>query len=78
MGEIIELEALETSPLVGQRLTDIELPPGAIIGAIVREDEVLIPSGSTVIKGNDLVALFASADVVKKVEKMFSVRLEYF
>ncbi len=69
MGEIIELEALETSPLVGQRLTDIELPPGAIIGAIVREDEVLIPSGSTVIKGNDLVALFASADVVKKVEK---------
>jgi trk system potassium uptake protein TrkA len=31
-----------------------------------------------VIKGNDLVALFASADVVKKVEKMFSVRLEYF
>jgi len=78
MGEIIELEALETSPLVGQRLMDIELPLGVIVGAIVREDEVLVPSGSTVIKGNDLVVLFASADVVKKVEKMFSVRLEYF
>ncbi len=78
MGEIIELEALETSPLVGQKLKDIELPLGVIVGAIMREDEVLVPSGSTVIKGNDLVVLFAAAEVVKKVEKMFSVRLEYF
>ena len=78
MGEIIELEALETSPLVGQKLKDIKLPLGVIVGAMVREDEVIIPSGSTVIKGNDLVVLFASTDAVKKVEKMFSVRLEYF
>jgi trk system potassium uptake protein TrkA len=78
VGEIIELEALETSQLVGQKLEDIELPLDVIIGAIVREDEVLIPSGSTVIKENDLVVLFAAAQAVKKVEKMFSVRLEYF
>jgi len=78
VGEIIELEALETSQLVGQKLEDIELPLGVIVGAIVREDEVLIPSGSTVIKENDLVVLFAAAQAVKKVEKMFSVRLEYF
>jgi len=78
MGEIIELEALETSPLVGQKLKDIKLPLGVIVGAMVREDEIIIPSGSTVIKGNDLVVLFASTDAVKEVEKMFSVRLEYF
>lgn len=78
VGEIIELEALETSQLVGQKLEDIELPLGVIVGAIVRDDEVLIPSGSTVIKENDLVVLFAAAQAVKKVEKMFAVRLEYF
>jgi trk system potassium uptake protein TrkA len=31
-----------------------------------------------VVKANDRVVLFATAEAVKKVEKMFSVRLEYF
>lgn len=78
MGEIIELEALETSPLVGRTLKEIDFPPGVMVGALVRGDEVVIPTGKTVVKANDRVVLFAAAGAVKKVEKMFSARLEYF
>ncbi len=51
---------------------------GVIIGAIVRDGEVIIPRGDTVIRAKDRVILFAAAEAVKKVEKLFSVRLEFF
>jgi trk system potassium uptake protein TrkA len=56
----------------------VKLPKGVIIGAIVRGDEVIMPRGSTVIEDKDLVIVYADSAVVKKVEKMFAVRLEYF
>jgi trk system potassium uptake protein TrkA len=77
-GELIEAEALETSSLVGAPLRDIHLPAGVMIGAIVRGGRVISPRGNTVIQNKDRVILFATADVVRKVEKLFSVRLEYF
>jgi trk system potassium uptake protein TrkA len=77
-GELIEAEALQTSSLVGVPLREIKLPPGVMIGAIVRNGQVISPRGNTVIQNKDRVILFATADVVRKVEKLFSVRLEYF
>ncbi len=77
-GEIIEAEALETSTLVGPPLRDAKLPDGVLVGALVRDGEVIIPRGDTVVRPNDRVVIFAVSDAVKKVEKMFSVRLEFF
>jgi trk system potassium uptake protein TrkA len=77
-GEIIEAEALETASLVGPPLREAKLPEGVIVGAIVREGRVIIPRGETVVEPEDLVVIFAAAGAVKKVEKLFSVRLEFF
>lgn len=77
-GEVIEAVAVDTSPLVGKSLRDFKLPSGVMLGAIVRGEQVIMPRGNTVVQGGDRVVLFAVADAVKKVEKMFSVRLEYF
>ena len=78
VGEVIEGDALETSPLVGAPLKDIDLPDGVIVGALVRGEEVIIPRGDTVIKIGDRIVIFVAPNAVKKIEKMFSVRLEYF
>ena len=48
------------------------------VGAIVRGEEVIMPRGDTVVRANDRVIICALAGLVKKVEKMFSVRLEFF
>jgi trk system potassium uptake protein TrkA len=77
-GELIEAEAMETSPLVGKPLRDVNLPAGVIIGAVVRGDEVIKPGGNTVVQAKDRIVLFASAESIRKVEKFFSVQLEYF
>jgi trk system potassium uptake protein TrkA len=77
-GELIEADALETSPLVGKPLKEVKLPNGVLLGAIVRDGKVISPRGTSVVLKGDRVILFSTADSVKKVEKMFSVRLEFF
>ncbi|MEQ8369507.1 MAG: Trk system potassium transporter TrkA [Alphaproteobacteria bacterium] len=77
-GEIIEADALETSRMVGVPLRDARLPSGVIIGALIRAGDVIIPRGDTIIRVHDRVVLFAIAASVKKVERVFSVRLDFF
>jgi trk system potassium uptake protein TrkA len=78
MAEVIEVEALETSGLVGTPLRDAKIPTGVIVGAVVRGDEVIIPRGNTVVQVKDRVIMFALADRVREVEKMFTVRIDFF
>lgn len=77
-AEIIEAEALETSPLIGAPIRDSKLPDGVIIGAVVRDGEVLIPRGDTDLRVRDRIILLATTASIKKVEKLFAVRLEFF
>ncbi len=77
-GELIEAEALETSPLVNTPLKDVNLPDGVMLGAIVRDGKIINPRGNTIVEVKDRIVLFAAAESVRKVEKMFSVQLEYF
>ncbi|MBO9629755.1 MAG: Trk system potassium transporter TrkA [Shinella sp.] len=77
-AEVIEAEALETSPLVGKPLRDIELPPGIRIGAVYRDKTVIRPDGNTKIKAKDRVVLFAAAGAVRHVEQLFRVSIQYF
>ncbi len=77
-GEVIEAEALETSTLVDRPLAEARLHPGIVIGAIVRGKDVHMPDPDFIIHKGDRVILFAVRSVVRKVEAMFRVSLEYF
>jgi trk system potassium uptake protein TrkA len=77
-AEVIEAEALETSPLVGVALRDVDLPEGIRIGAIFRDGSVVKPDGNLKIKARDRVVIFALQRSVKLVEQMFRVSLEFF
>jgi trk system potassium uptake protein TrkA len=77
-AEVIEAEALETSTLLNTPIREISLPSDVILGAIVRDGKVTIARPSTVIKPHDRVILLAGAKSVKKIERLFAVRLEFF
>jgi trk system potassium uptake protein TrkA len=77
-AELIEAEALQTSPLVGKALQDLELPEGIRIGAIIRKNEMIAPQGTSEIQQGDRVIVFALGDQVHEVEQMFRVSLDYF
>lgn len=77
-GEVIEAEAIGTSNVLGMTVEEINIPRSLIIGAIIRDDQTLIPRADTVIKIHDRVILMVIGAAVKRFEKLFSVRLEYF
>ncbi|HEX6013085.1 MAG TPA: TrkA C-terminal domain-containing protein, partial [Geminicoccaceae bacterium] len=77
-AEVYEAEALETSQLVGKPLREARLAGGIIVGAVVRKGEVIMPRGDTLIRGGDRVVLAARKDMVRRVEHLFAVRLDYF
>ncbi len=77
-AEIMEVEALETSDLVGRPLHGIKLPGKSIVLSIKRGDDLIVPHGDTVIDPGDRVLILAKRDAVRKLEKFFTVKPEYF
>lgn len=77
-GEIVEAEVLETSPMIGTKLRETEMPDGVRLGAIVRDGKIVMPTGECEIKAKDKVVLFAHSDQVQNLQHMFRVSLEYF
>ncbi|MBW1803106.1 MAG: Trk system potassium transporter TrkA, partial [Deltaproteobacteria bacterium] len=77
-AEAIEAEALETSDIVNRSLAEVKFPKGALVGAVVRDNTVIIPKGDTVIQPNDRLIIFTLRKEVPKLEKLLTVKLEYF
>ncbi len=77
-AELVDAIALETSPLVNKPLREAKLPEGVMIGAVLRDGDVQMPTGDTVINAGDRVVLMAMRENVKDVEQMFRVSIEYF
>jgi trk system potassium uptake protein TrkA len=78
VAEVIEFEALETSDIVNTPLSKVKFPKEAIVGAIVRGEEIIIPRGHNMIKPHDHLIIFALKGAIPKLEKLFTVKLEYF
>ena len=77
-AEAIEAEALETSDIVNVPLADVKFPQGAIIGAIVRGENIIIPRGDSIIQPKDHLIIFAVHKAIPKLEKLLTVKLEFF
>jgi trk system potassium uptake protein len=77
-AEVMEAVALETSDIVGTPLKSVSFPGGSLVIAIIREENVIIPSGESVIAPGDRIILFAERLAIPKIEKILAVKLEYF
>ncbi|MFQ5841420.1 MAG: Trk system potassium transporter TrkA [Thermodesulfobacteriota bacterium] len=77
-AEVIETVALDTSDIVNRPIKDLKFPKGALIGAVVRDEEVIIPGGNDIILPEDRVVIFALQSAIPKVEETLMVKLEYF
>ena len=68
-----------TSKVVGRRLDQVALPEGATIGAIVRNEHVLIAHGDVVVESEDHVILFVlDKKRIPEIERLFQVELGFF
>jgi trk system potassium uptake protein TrkA len=69
-AEIMEAEAKDGSILIGRTLREVELPKKTLIGAIIRDNKVIIPSGEDKIVTNDKLIIFTLQESIKQVEKL--------
>jgi len=68
----------ESSAVVGENVRDLKLPPGTGIGAIVRDEQVIMPTKDIVIEPEDHVILFmVDKQYIHEVEKLFQVDVTF-
>lgn len=68
-----------TSKVVGKAIGDILLPKGTTIGAIVRDEQVIIAHHNIVVQTDDHIILFlVDKKHVGEVERLFQVDLTFF
>ena len=71
--EVIEAEIIETSELVNKELKNSNLPEEIRIGAILRNDEIIIPRSNFVFQKKDIVVFLAKINQLALVENMFRI-----
>ena len=71
--EVIEAEIIETSELINKELKNSNLPEEIRIGAILRDDKVIIPRSDFVFQKEDKVVFLAKKDSISVVENIFRI-----
>ena len=71
-GRIVVCEVLltEKSVALNKKLWEIGFPSQSTISCIMREEEIIIPQGNTVLKAGDKVVVLASSQVMEKTISM--------
>tara|TARA_X000000368_G_scaffold418733_1_gene419647 strand:+ start:691 stop:2064 length:1374 start_codon:yes stop_codon:yes gene_type:complete len=71
--EVIEAEIIETSELINKELKNSDLPDEIRIGAILRDENIIIPRSNFIFKKKDIVVFLAKRNQLAIVENMFRI-----
>ena len=71
--EVIEAEIIETSELINKELKNSNLPEEIRIGAVLRDDKIIIPRSNFVFLKDDKVVFLAKKDSISVVENIFRI-----
>ncbi|MHA6267863.1 Trk system potassium transporter TrkA [uncultured Aliiroseovarius sp.] len=77
-AEVIEAQVMSTSSIAGKAVRNIDFPEGVLIGAILKGDEVIKPTGKTRVDEGDVITLFCMAADVPEVERLLQVTIDFF
>lgn len=71
-AEAIEFDVSARFNFAGVPLSAMKFPAGSLIGAIIRDDRVIIPRGSDAIRVGDRVIVFTLTRAISEVEALFA------
>ena len=71
--EVIEAEIIETSELINKELKNSNLPEEIRIGAVLRDNKVIIPRSNFIFQKDDKVVFLAKKDSISVVENIFRI-----
>ena len=71
--EVIEAEIIDSSELINKELKNSNLPDDIRIGAILRKDDIIIPTSKFIFEKKDIVVFLAKRDQLSLVERLFQI-----
>lgn len=75
-AQVIEYIATQGSEITRHPLKDINFPRDAIVGAILHEDDYIIPHGDTQIEPGDKTVIFALPHAINQLDQLFGKKRE--
>jgi len=70
-AEVVELKVPDSPKFHDVPLKSLHFPRGAVVGAIVRNNQVFIPSGETTLEPGDNLIIFFTKEAMQHVEDFF-------
>ena len=71
--EVIEAEIIDSSELINKELKNSNLPDDIRVGAILRKDDIIIPTSKFIFEKKDVVVFLAKRDQLPLVERLFQI-----
>src|SRR5690606_7344007 len=69
---------LRSSHIAGRLVREIEFPEGGLMGALMKGEKVVKPTGDTRVDEGDVIALFCMSGDVPEVERLLQVSIDFF
>ena len=71
--EVIEAEIIDSSELINKELKNSNLPDDIRIGAVLRKNDIIIPTSKFIFEKKDIVVFLAKRDQLTLVERLFQI-----
>ena len=71
--EVIQAEIIDSSELINKELKNSNLPDEIRIGAILRKNDIIIPTSKFIFEKKDIVVFLAKRDQLPIVENLFRI-----
>ena len=73
-AEVVEFEVPPKARVIGRSLQKVRFPRSAIVGAVSRDSELFVPTGDFQFREGDRALIFALAEALPNLEKIFRGR----
>ena len=71
-GEVLEINL--DQDFEGKKIMELKFPANAIIGVVIRKNNIIIPKGDTIINTNDILIIFTTAENAPEIKEFFKVK----
>ncbi len=71
-AEVLELVVTEKARACNKKISSISFPRDAVIGAILRSDKVVLPTGDVIIQPGDDIVIFSQPESIPQIESLFT------
>ncbi len=71
-AEVFEIILPEKARVMGRKISEAGLPRGMLIGSVVRNGDVIVPNGNTLLMSGDHLVIFAVPKISAKLDRLFA------